>query len=412
MKRAASLLALGILSLALLMGCAAPYTELPLQTPMPMVTPEPTPEPVLPSDSSVEIAAYDRGALPLSLKTESFPGELYEKMLAAASAGEEELDLSAENADEAAVKAARDYLLGRGLVVSLSDILYEKGILSFSYDSADAAALQAGNAAFDEEAARILSFSVRAGMSKLECALSLYQSLSQLIELQPPAESSNTPLYAAIVEKKADFSGLAKAYGFLLDQFGIENLLVQADDGSYVWNIITIDQISYHVDLSFAASLEKGQTLRYFGMSDEQARAILGYGEWSGSDGLSDIKPPICDSARFEALAKSTKGDADFAAHALYFLGYEGLEDVPVRLSLADGEIASPEMGKTAQFACLDGRLYFIAKEDGLLHVYDPEEEWSGPLEGELSATVLLRRGDELLYAQEEGGELQKLLIP
>ena len=57
--------------------------------------------------------------------------------------------------------------------------------------------------------------------------------------------------YGALVKGTAVCQGYAEAYDYLLEEVGIESELCSSEQLNHVWNIIYIDHIPYHVDVTW-----------------------------------------------------------------------------------------------------------------------------------------------------------------
>lgn len=406
-------LALGLCLLLGLAGCAAPHTQIPLQTPMPTLspTPEPTPTPTpaqqLGNDTLAQAPSYSTYALPLDLRSgESFSTALYKLVMDAAAAGEKEVSLEGVNATAAQVDSVRAFVLARGQSAFLSDISLEENALALVYTSEDTTEIQQAAQDFDKAAQSILEECYQTGYTQLQCAMALYQYLGQHVEYS--YESMDDGLYGAIVDKKAMANGYANAYAFLLDQFGIENALVSAPDKSHVWNLITIDGVSYHVDVTFGANLLKGQSLKFFGMNDAAAATALGYTGWTVSNGVADLETPLCSSTRFEALQKAGRSDMDYAGNAVYMDAYEEAPGVS-KLDLLTGEVSVVFSEQTDGIAVLDGLLYYLRNEDGYLYTLNLTTNETVQLFEGTKVTALERRGNVIYYSAEGQSEMGQI---
>ena len=86
-------------------------------------------------------------------------------------------------------------------------------------------------------------------------------------------------IYTALVEKKSTCVGYAKAYQYLLQKAGIENLLVTGKliyGGSHVWNMAKLDGNYYHIDVTWGdfsntdpLKSREGISYKFFAVSDQ-----------------------------------------------------------------------------------------------------------------------------------------------
>ncbi len=65
---------------------------------------------------------------------------------------------------------------------------------------------------------------------------------------QIPPDSLN--MYGALVNKTAVCQGYAKSYQYMLGLLGIDSRLCVSEELNHMWNIVTIDGVEYHVDVT------------------------------------------------------------------------------------------------------------------------------------------------------------------
>lgn len=400
-------------ALLCLSGCAAPHAQIALQTPMPTIAP--TPEPVVTpaplqqrgNDTLAAPVTYSAYALPLSLRSgASFSTALYKMVLDAAAAGESQVSLDGLSVSAEQVDAVRGFILGRHQCAYLSDISVDGEALVLNYSSQDQAAIAQAAEAFDKAAKSVLDECCRSGYTVLQCAMALYQYLGQHVEYN--YESMDEGVYGALVNKSALANGYAQAYAFLLDQLGVENVLAVSADRSHTWNIITIDGVSYHVDITFGANLFQGQSMRFFGMNDSAVSEQNGYTDWTCTSGVDEAETPVCESDRFAVLQVAEISDVDYKGNAVYYDG--GERDTGLyRLDLETGESAAATQDAINGLAVLDGIVYFIRSEDSCLYTYEAQTgETVQILEG-TRVVSMERRGGVIYYMPEgetEAGEI------
>lgn len=401
------------IGLALLLGllgltaCSAPHTSAPLQTPMPMPTatiPPETPQPSFVEDSLAQSASYNRYALPQSLRSgEGFSTALYKQIVDASLTGEASVQVDVNQVSAAQMDGVRSFVLSRGRIQGLTDISLEGSTLTLKYATEDKEAVKAAAEQFDLKAQEFLSQAYVEGMTTLELAMSLYQALAQRIVYSYDALDDS--LYAAIVNLEGDSAGYAYAYAFLLDQAGIENVVVISEDETHLWNVITVDGQSYHVDLTFNASLSEGQSIKFFGMNDDQAMLSLGHTRWTAAEGQGEQEVPQCSSDRFAALWTGERSDMDYSSHTVYTDEMQG--ERVVALNLMNGEISAVLERPTNGFAVLDGVLYFIDAADGCMYSLVIESGEETQLFEGVKVVSLNRKGQQLHYSVEDDAEVK-----
>ncbi len=58
-------------------------------------------------------------------------------------------------------------------------------------------------------------------------------------------------MYGTLVNRLSVCQGYAKTYQYLLNQLGIENYLCSSEKLVHVWNIVELDGVYYHVDVTY-----------------------------------------------------------------------------------------------------------------------------------------------------------------
>ena len=135
-------------------------------------------------------------------------------------------------------------------------------------------ALEAARAAFDDVANHILA-GISQSMSEYEKELYIHDALAARVTYTSTSNAHNA--YGALVEGKAVCDGYSKSFQYLLQQAGIQSLIVTGysknpSNGTSVghaWNIVRIDGKYYHVDVTWD---DQGETLyhAYFNLTDER----------------------------------------------------------------------------------------------------------------------------------------------
>ncbi len=88
-------------------------------------------------------------------------------------------------------------------------------------------------------------------LSEMEKALLLHDRLALECEYDYTYSDQNANAYGAIVRDSAVCQGYAMAYGFLLEQVGINNQYVSSESLNHGWNMVYIDGVPYHVDVTW-----------------------------------------------------------------------------------------------------------------------------------------------------------------
>jgi len=108
---------------------------------------------------------------------------------------------------------------------------------------------------FRTQAEKIISSTVKPGMSDLEKALVLhdYLVLNSTYDLYGTMEDLNEgySAYDIIVKKNGVCQGYALAYQYLLGLVGVESRVVKSEDMCHGWNLVKINGNWYHVDVTW-----------------------------------------------------------------------------------------------------------------------------------------------------------------
>ncbi|MBE6813788.1 MAG: hypothetical protein E7523_13090 [Ruminococcaceae bacterium] len=124
-------------------------------------------------------------------------------------------------------------------------------------------------------------------LSDVEKALLLHDRLALHCEYGNPYadHTENATLYAALVGRKPICQGYSVAYSYLLEQVGIKSEITSSDTLNHAWNIVYINNIPYHVDVTWDDPIDDiyGRVWHYnFMLSTAALKA--GVGEASAHD--------------------------------------------------------------------------------------------------------------------------------
>ncbi len=86
-------------------------------------------------------------------------------------------------------------------------------------------------------------------LSDVEKALILHDRLA--LKMEYDYTYTNRDAYQAIVNGNGVCEGYTRAYTYLLNQVGIKNENCLSNDLNHIWNIVYIDEIPYHVDVTW-----------------------------------------------------------------------------------------------------------------------------------------------------------------
>ena len=88
-------------------------------------------------------------------------------------------------------------------------------------------------------------------LNEFEKALLIHDRLALLCEYDYTGTTNRYDIYGALVNGKAVCEGYAQAYDFLLEIVGIESYYCSSKLLNHAWNIIFIDGVPYHVDVTW-----------------------------------------------------------------------------------------------------------------------------------------------------------------
>ena len=109
--------------------------------------------------------------------------------------------------------------------------------------------------------------------------------------------------YGALVDRRAVCGGYAEAYGVLLEAAGIEQTCVISSEMNHEWNVVTIDGVSYNVDVTWDdpvyvnggdGGFDAAVRSSHFLVSDAYLRAHDYHGTW--------LYAPACTDTRYEGV--------------------------------------------------------------------------------------------------------------
>lgn len=128
----------------------------------------------------------------------------------------------------------------------------------------------------------IINRVIKEDMTDYEKELALHDELASTVKYYKFENIQDIPYikhtaYSALVKKEAVCDGYAKAYKLLLDEVGIDSIVLTGDlEGEpHAWNMVQIDNEYYHVDVT-ADNVEQGSNMyaihAYFNNTDEEIK--------------------------------------------------------------------------------------------------------------------------------------------
>lgn len=400
-----------VLSLCVLAsGCSAPHLSeefhladgsipMPEITPAPTVVPETQESALMQPQQYVGDIVYQPERVPNALADQQdFSQGLYVMLADSIRAGADRVDLGEMQVTDAQFEVVRRALLNRNPWGTLSDIARGEGAqILLTYTLQDAQERTAQAQRFDETASYLLQSTVKPEYTQLSAALALYKMVAQTVQVDNEAE--DTGLYGALVQGTATDYAMAYAYSFLLDQVGIDNVVITAEDGSHAWNVLTIGEMSFHCDVQMESGLNGGQALQGFGLSDADVARINGWNTWSSENS----QLITCSESLMPELMQASCADVDAAGNAVYFAQLEGQSGV-YRLDLSSGSVLQITDAPVRSVAVLGENLYYLT-ETGVLMCRDIQGgQEREALEG-VAVENMSRRAAVLNYICQDGTE-------
>lgn len=138
-------------------------------------------------------------------------------------------------------------------------------------------------------------------MTDIEKQIAIHDKLVQHVEYYKYIDIDSIPYkmhtaYEALVNKEAVCDGISKAFMLLLNEVGIEAIVVSgfAEEEAHAWNIVKIDGEFYHVDVTsnkIEIDNKKHVIHRYFNVTDEDIRLTHNIS--------SDFLVPKCKATKY-----------------------------------------------------------------------------------------------------------------
>lgn len=408
----------------LLAGCAAPHTDGSLNVedgsiPMPEITPAPTAAPVpeepVTDMETVGAVAYDALRVPSAFaQSEDFSAELYALLMTAVRNGEEKADFSALSVNETQFNAVRKYIVIRDMYGVLGDITKGEGMTAVITYPSDEEPKEEDDGKkkpketpaptptpepevdpvkrFDDAVQLMIETTVTSETTQLSAAIALYKHIAQSVMTDNEAEEIG--MYGAAVQGKGTVLSVANLYSYVLDQIGIENVVVTSEDGSHAWNVVTIGDNSFHCDVQMEAGLNDGQALTGFGLSDADVARINGWNTWISENAAL----LTCSKTLMADVNAAIHADIDAVGNAVYFDGMYGMDGV-WRMDLATGNAMQLTQEPVTALAVLGEHVYFINENDSMLYCLRiADGEVHQAIEG-VAMEDIRRVGTEIRYA-------------
>ena len=157
-------------------------------------------------------------------------------------------------ADGANANIIRDLLMENPKSFNVKGINYNvinQTITSFSvFYKADLATFRERVAECDTVAAE-LTEGITPDMPEVIKALLIHDRLVVHCQYSLDYEENDYNAYGALIGEKAVCQGYTRAFTYLLNYVGIKNYSCPSDELAHVWNIVVLDGVKYHVDVTW-----------------------------------------------------------------------------------------------------------------------------------------------------------------
>lgn len=235
---------------------------------------------------------------------------LTERIEAAARDLEEGVDVSGEGVSVDDMHGAIDRMWVRGpeLFYVTSVTVYRDGFgmcshIRFNY-CADTSQVRSMIDAMDAKVDEALAWADSRTLIEVDKAKALHDYLVRTVSYDGTDASLDVNgAYGALVNGRAVCGGYAEAYGVLLEAAGIEQTCVISAEMNHEWNVVTIDGVSYNVDVTWDdpvylsggdGGFDAAVHSSHFLVSDAYLRAHNYYGTW--------LYAPACTDTRYEGV--------------------------------------------------------------------------------------------------------------
>jgi hypothetical protein len=161
-------------------------------------------------------------------------------------------------------------------------------------------------AGFNSKVDEIIAKTISNDMTTLEKELAIHDYIVlntaydkyNLDNKSLPPESYDA--YGILMKNTGVCQGYAEAFKLLLNKVGIESIVISSAEMNHAWNIVTIDNKKYHVDVTWDDPLPDRRNIisyNYFNLSDETIKDVNHTHRWV----YTDYSP--CTTTNYEFLA-------------------------------------------------------------------------------------------------------------
>lgn len=171
------------------------------------------------------------------------------------------------------------YLSNQYIIASKGMSLFKYTTLELNYTETSYAQISEKNRELNNAINDILKANVTDEMTDFEKELAIHDALVMHIDYYNYEDINTIPhvkhtAYGALVEKEAVCDGYSKAFKILLEEAGIDSIIINGNlDGTlHAWNIVNLDNEKYHVDVTSDKFLNEGKYVihKHFNVSDKE----------------------------------------------------------------------------------------------------------------------------------------------
>lgn len=187
-------------------------------------------------------------------------------------------------------------------------------------------------------------------------AFELYHRIASSFQLQ---DISDTSIFDALKEKKADVVTLAKITSFLYNASGWQTYPVVSEDGTEAGVLSLMDDQWFYLFPGKETLENEGIGIHYFGCTDKFNEYVFGDMKFYACNGKENL--PDCEDTRFSPI------------HWIQY--YEILEDDLIRAHYQDWSVAAVQLSNLEKELEMDRGFRKTITEDGYrYYVFEPEE--------------------------------------
>ena len=172
------------------------------------------------------------------------------------------------------------YYLSNQYMVSTSNLMFFKtSTLELNYTTSSNEEIMLKNIQLEQALKEFIKTTVTDNMTEFEKEVAIHDELVKRINYYDYESIDNIPnikhtAYGALVQNEAVCDGYSKAFKLLLEEVGIENIIISGttEGMAHAWNIVSIGEEYYHVDVTSDKIENKNKYIihTYFNLNDNE----------------------------------------------------------------------------------------------------------------------------------------------